>query len=146
MRFPLKDPMFVFARVRGRNGFVRELRAILDFNSPYCVLLSKDGLSLGYQEAALRPRDWRKNHPDMSPAILNFRGLERSIQVNLAEVSLGNIVAKDVGAVILELDLYRLLPFELILGRSFLDNFTLTLDARKGHLSLRELRPNPKPR
>jgi hypothetical protein len=146
LRFALKDPMYVFARVSGRNGAVRELRSILDFNSPYCVLLSKDGLCLGYQEAALRPRDWQKSHPEKSPEVLNFRGLERTIQVDLAEVALGKLVAKDVGAVVLELDLYRLLPFEMILGRTFLDNFVLTLDAGRGYISLRERRPNPKPR
>ena len=80
----------------------------------------------------------------MSPGILNFSRIERSIQVDLPEISLGNLVAKNVGAVILELDLYRLLPVELILGRSFLDNFILALDAGNGRLSLRERRPNPR--
>ena len=145
MRIPLENPTFVFARVKGRNGAFRDLRAVLDFNAPYCLLFSKDGLSLGYTEAVLRPRDWQKNNPQLAPVVLNFRGLERSILLGLEEVSLGSLVARNVGAVVLELELYRLLPMEMILGRSFLDNFILTVDAGKGYISLRERRPNPKP-
>ena len=136
MKFPLKEPMFVFARMKGPNGIVREVRSILDFNSPFCVILSKDGVTLGYPEAAMRPRDWPKSHPDKVPYLLDFRGIERTILVKLPEVSLGRLVARDVDAIVIELDLHRMLPIDLILGHSFLKNFKVTLDARKGFLSL----------
>ena len=136
MRFALKEPMLVFARAKGPNGVVQELRALLDFNSPYCVMLSKDGLKLGYMEAAIRPRDWEKTHPDKVPYVLDFRGIERSVLVKLPEISIGKLVAKDVETIVIELDIPRMLPLDLILGRPFLRNFRLTFDARKGYLSL----------
>lgn len=136
MRFALKDPMLVFARVKGPNGSVRELRSVLDLNSPFCVILSKDGVNLGHIEAAFRPRDWQKSHPQKVPYMLDFRGIERSILVKLSEVSIGNLVARGVDAIVLELDLQRMFPFELILGRTFLNNFKLTFDGKRGFLSL----------
>jgi len=48
MRFALKDPMLVTIRVEGRYGAVRELSAVIDFNSPYCTVLSQDAIDLGY--------------------------------------------------------------------------------------------------
>ncbi len=142
MKLLLADPMYVFARVKGPNGVVRELRAILDFNTPFCVMLSKDGVNLGYPEAALRPRDWEKSHPDRVPYIYDFRGIERSILVKLPEISLGRLTAKEVEAIVIELDLPRMLPVDLVLGRSFLTNFKLTLDWTKGYLTLAE--PSPR--
>ncbi len=136
MKLALKDPMVVFARAKGQNGAVREVRSVLDFNSPYCVIFSKDALRLGYPEAAMRPRDWQKTHPDKVPYVLDFRGIERTILVSLAEVSLGSLVATNVDAIVIESDLGRMLPVDLILGRSFLNSFKLTVDARKGYLSL----------
>jgi len=136
MRFALQDPLLVFARVKGANGAVRELRSALDFNAPYCVIFSRDAIRLGFAEAALRPRDWQKSHPDKVPYLLDLRGIERSILFGLAEVSLGSLVAKDVETVVMEMDLTRMLPVDLILGRPFLKNFKLTVDARKGYVSL----------
>lgn len=143
MMIPLRDPILTFARVKGQNGYVRELRAILDFNSPFSVMLSRDGVSLGYAEAAFRARDWQKTHPSKVPYFLDFRGIERSILLEIAEVSLGELVARDVKTIVLELDLPRMVPIDLILGRSFLDNFKLTLDSERGYLSLVE-RASPK--
>ena len=127
--------------MKGENGVVREVRAILDFNSPYCVMLSRDGLALGRSEAVLRPLDWQKTHPDKVPFILDFRGIERSILIKVPEISLGPLVARDVDAIVIDLDFQRLLPIDLILGRSFLANFRLVLDGAKGYLSLTEPRP-----
>ena len=133
--------MFVFARLKGQNGVVRELRSVMDFNSPYCVIFSRDGLALGHLEAVLRPGDWRKVHPEKVPYMFGFRNLERAILLNISEVSLGRLVAKDVGAVILELDLPLRLPVEMILGRTFLDHFKMTYDATRGIVSLDPARP-----
>lgn len=139
MKFALKDPMLVYARVKGPNGKVRELSSILDFNSPYCVIFSKDAVSIGYPEAAVRPRDWQKTHPDRVPYVLDIRGIERSVMVTLSEVSLGRLVARNVSTIVLELDIPRMLPFDLILGRTFLKNFKLTLNVKAGSLSLSQL-------
>lgn len=136
MRFELKEPMTVFAKVKGPQGAVRELRALLDFNIPFCVMLSRDLVKLGYPEAALRPRDWQKTHPMQVPYMLSFRGIERSILVKASEISLGSLVVKEVETIVIDLDLPRMIPVELYLGRSFLNNFTLTVDGAGGFLSL----------
>lgn len=136
MKFPLKDPMLVYARVKGPNGKVRELSSVLDFNSPYCVIPPKHAVNLGFIEAAFRPRDWQKSHSSKVPYLLDLRGIERSILVDLPQVSIGELVAKDVGTVVLELETPRMLPFDLVLGRTFLDGFELTLNSKEGFLSL----------
>jgi hypothetical protein len=116
---------------------VRELSAVLDFNSPYCVfLVPRHAVNLGFVETAFRPRDWQKSHPGSVPYLLDLRGIERSILIRVPEVSLGKLVAKSIDAVVLELGVPRMLPFDLILGRSFLQDFRLTVDAKAGFLSL----------
>ncbi|MDG6901389.1 MAG: hypothetical protein JRM80_05450 [Nitrososphaerota archaeon] len=136
MRFPLKDPMLVYARVKGPNDKVREFSSVLDFNSPYCVIPPKHAVNLGCIEAAFRPRDWQKTHPNKVPYFLDLRGIERSILLKLPEVSIGRLTARNVQAIVLELEVPRAIPFDLILGRTFLDNFKLVLDGKSGFLSL----------
>ena len=137
MKLPLKDPMLLYARVKGPNGKVRELSSILDFNSPYCVItIPKHAVNIGHIEAAFRPRDWQKSHPAKVPYFVDMRGIERSILVSMPEISVGSLVAKNVDTVILELGIPRMLNVDLILGRSFLDSFRLSLDAKAGLLHL----------
>lgn len=137
MRLPLKEPMILMSRVQGPGGAVtRELSSVLDPNFAYSVIFSRDAIDLGYPEAALRPKEFEKSHPERVPYILEFRGIERSVMVRLAKVSIGKLVARDVDALVTELDLARMMPVDLILGRTFLKNFKLTVDARKGYLSL----------
>ncbi|MGA2665417.1 MAG: hypothetical protein ABSF83_10775 [Nitrososphaerales archaeon] len=136
LRLPLKTPMFLMARVEGPAGIKRELTTVLDPNFAYSVIFSRDAIDLGYPEAAMRPRELEKSHPERVPYILEFRGIERSVLVRLAKVSIGPVVARDVEALVIELDLARPLPVDLILGRTFLKDFRLTVDGKKGYLSL----------
>ena len=125
------------SRVQGPNGTVtRELSSVLDPNFAYSVIFSRDAIDLGYPEAAMRPKEYEKTHPERVRYVVEFRGLERSVLVRLAKVSIGKLVARDVEALIVELDLARMVPIDLILGRSFLKNFKLTVDAPNGYLSL----------
>jgi hypothetical protein len=136
MRFALKDPMLVFARVKGPNGRTRELRSVLDFNSPCCLIFPKDALRLGYPEAVIRPRDWQKTHPDRVVYFLDFRGIERTVLMKMSKISLGDLEATNVETGVYEVPLPHLLPFDLILGRSFLQNFKIRIDSEKGYISL----------
>ena len=134
--------MLAISRVKGSNCTVRELTSIFDFNSEYCAIFSRDALALGYSEASFRPKQWQKLHPDRAPYILNFRGIERSVLLTLSEVSIGRMTAKNVDAVLVELDLPRLVPFDMILGRSFLKNFKLSVDIANGSMTInRSLQP-----
>ncbi len=136
MKFELREPMTVFAKLKGPKGAVRELRALMDFNTSFCQMFTKDALQLGFTEGVLRPRDWQRIHPTQVPYIFGFRGIERGILMKMPEISVGRLTARDVDAMVTDLDLPRLLPVELILGRSFLDNFRLTVDGPEGTISL----------
>ncbi len=42
----------------------------------------------------MRPKEFEKSHPDRVRYVVEFRGLERSVMVRLAKVSIGKLVAK----------------------------------------------------
>ena len=136
MKLPLKDPMLVMARVEGEGGRVREVTAAIDINYPYCMVLRADAIDLGYPRAAnLHTDEWR-DHPENTPWFTSLRGIDRGIIVPLHKVSVGNLEAKNVEAVALELEHPRLVIADMIIGRTFLKNFKLTVDFRKAQLSL----------
>jgi predicted aspartyl protease len=118
------------------NDKVRELEAIIDFNYSYCLMLRQDATDLGYSEASHRHSGWHELRPDRAPLVLTSRGIERTILVNLKEVSLGKLAVRNVAAVVLEYDLPSMVPVDMILGQTFLKNFNLRLDQRSCTLSL----------
>jgi hypothetical protein len=136
MKFALKEPMTIICRVEGPKGIVRELSAIIDFNSTYCLIFAKDAIDIGYPAAANRPREWRAVYPDQAPYLFGMRGIESAILVKLKRVALGNISHKEVEAVALAMEPARMLPFDFILGRSFLKYFKVSIDGRTGFLSI----------
>ena len=136
MKLPVKDPMLVMARLEGENGAARELSAAIDFNYPYCTMLEPDAVILGYPRAANKHTDEVRDHPEQTPWFTSLRGVDRGIIVNLRKVSVGGLQAKNVEAVVLEMEHPRLVIADVILGRTFLRNFKLTVDLKKGYLSL----------
>jgi hypothetical protein len=136
MLFDLKDPMILFARVKGKNGRVRELSSILDFNSHYCWILRKDAVDIGYPEVINRPEDYESIAMQRTPHVISARGLEQGILAKLSEVSIGDLTARDVDALAFKLDIPLMLPIDIILGRTFLDNFKLTVDPKSRTLEL----------
>ncbi len=136
MKFALKDPMLVSARVEGERGAVRELSCVFDFNSPYCTIINQDAIDLGYPEAANKHPEEERARPQFVTRFTSMRGIDRGIHVFLNRVSLGPLVARNVDAVVLELEHPRHITFDFVLGRSFLKNFKLTVDVGKGYLSI----------
>ena len=136
MRFPLRYPMLVSTRIKGKNGRVRELSAVVDFNAPYCVVLAPDAVDLGYPEAANLHTSEMRIHPERVPWFTSMRGIDRGILVTLREVSLGSLTARDVDAAVLELEHPRFITFDMILGRTFLKDFRVAFDMKKGYLSV----------
>ena len=128
--------MILFARVKGKNGKVRELSTLLDFNSHYSWMLRKDGVDLGYPEVINRPEDYESVAMRRTPHVLSGRGLEQGILAQLNEVSIGILTVKNVEAIALKLDIPLMLPIDLILGRNFLNNFKLVVDPIAGSLTL----------
>ena len=136
MKFDLKQPMTVFARVEGEYGVIRELSAIVDFNSTYCLLFAKDAIDIGYSQAANRAREYRSLRPDEAPYLLGMRGIESGILFALKKVTVGDMTVENVNAISLELEPARMLPFDMILGQSFLKNATLHYDGKNGTVSI----------
>jgi hypothetical protein len=136
VRFPITDPMLVKARIEGKWGVVREVSSVIDFNSPYCVILNQDAVDIGYSEGGNNHNEEERARPDRVHRFSSMRGIDRGIRIPLHKVSLGGLVARNVDAVVLELEHPRFITFDFVLGRSFLKNFKLTVDLRKGYLSL----------
>lgn len=126
----------VMARLEGERGAARELSAVIDFNYPYCTVLREDATELGFPRAAnLHSDEWR-DHPEQTPWFTSMRGIDRGIMVTFPKVSVGPLVARNVEAVVLEQEHPRFVVADVILGRSFLKNFKLIVDLKKGYLSL----------
>ena len=97
---------------------------------------AKDALGLGFPEAAIRPRDWQKSHPNRVVYVLDFRGIERTVLMKMPKISLGNLEVANVETGVYEVALPHTLPFDLLLGRSFLENFKITINSAKNYISL----------
>ncbi len=136
LTFPLKDPMLVVCRITGPNNHSRELTALIDFNATYTLMYAHDAIYLGYSDVANRAREWREIFPQKTPYLLSFRGVERGIMISLKRVSIGGFAAQDVTAVSLEAEPSLLLPYDVVLGRSFLDKFKVTYDGKAKTLSI----------
>ena len=136
MKFSLREPTLVMARVEGERGAVRELSAVLDFNTPYCTMLHQDAVDLGYPEAGNKHPDQERLTPERVPRFVEMRGIERGILVTVNKISIGPIVARDVETAILELETPRFIPFDLRLGRSFLKSCKMTVDVKNETVTL----------
>jgi hypothetical protein len=128
--------MIVWCRVRGPRGRTRELSTVLDFNSAYCLMLRQDAIDVGYPEASHSHGTWRTARSDRAPLIVGLRGIERTILVTLVEVSIGELAARGVDAIVLEYDQSPSLPFDMIPRWTLLRNFRLEVDPASGYLSL----------
>lgn len=138
LRLPLRYPMLISTRMEGRNRRVREVSAVLDFNAPYCVVLAPDAIDLGYPEAANKHTDEMRIHPERVPYFTTMRGIDRGIVVTLRRVSIGPLSVSEVDAVVLELQHPRFITFDMILGRTFLKDFKMSvrMKGEGGYLSL----------
>lgn len=136
MKFNWKEPMIVWCRVKGPGNRIRELSSLLDINYAYCLMLRQDAVDLGYSHASYGHGTWGASFPDRAPLIVDMRSIEKTILVTLKEVSLGNLVAMGVDAVVLEFDLPPVIPFDMVLGWSFLKNFKLEVDPKSSSLTL----------
>jgi hypothetical protein len=129
--------MILVARVKGSNGRVRELSSAIDINHEYCSMYRKDAIDLGYQEDLNTSLDEiTRTKKEAVLVVLSFRGLEIGTLLNLQEVAVGNLVAKNVETVALKMDIPFMTPVDMILGRSFLRNFRLSVDPKNNYFSL----------
>ena len=128
--------MTLFSKIKGANGKVREFTTILDFNWPYSYMLKMDALQLGYMEVSNRPQEWATLYPARVPTTLSMRGIEMCTLVSLKEVSIGKLSMKDVDAIVYHIETPPIIPIDIVLGQTFLKNFKIAVDSKRGVLTL----------
>lgn len=109
--------------MRGRNGKVREFRALVAVSAEYCIIPKVDAYALGYQEAA--------NDDPVTPAnntltFASYSGYGMAARISMAEVDLGPMSFKNVDFV--AFDLPAPTGFDVVLGRSLLQFTRVQID------------------
>ena len=113
----------VFVGLKGRNGAVRECRALVDPCSEYCVMPKVDAYALGYSEAA---NDDPITPADNTLTYAGFEGYGKAALIGMAEVSLGGFSFPKIE--FLALDLPQVTRFDVVIGRSLLKFTQLEID------------------
>ncbi len=111
---PFEKYPLVFVRLKGRNGSVREIRALLDPVCDYCVLPKPDAFRLGYPEAA---HDDPITIPPNLLTMSSSTGFSQGMLIKLQELTLGDIKLQNVDFV--AYDVAQSVCFDAILGRTF---------------------------
>ncbi len=125
------EPITAFVRIKGEKG-VREVRAIIDTGSLYSVIPLQDARRLGYDAYFDLSAD-----PDGGTKAVTKGGIVQADEIILEEVAIGDLVAKDVTTLVIELPNFA--RIEAVLGISFLKNFKTTIDFKEGFLTLEPL-------
>ena len=122
----------VFARLRGRNGAVREYRALLSPASDYSVVPKVDAYRLGYPEAA---RDDPITEPMNLFRGVTYDGFWEGMLITIKEVAIGSLSVADVDFI--AYDLPQVSGFDVVLGRSFLATTGIQIDYSTGTVRVR---------
>ncbi len=120
-------PITLFVRIKGEKG-VREIRAVLDTGSQYCVIPLQDARQLGY-DAYFSPDD-----PGSGTIAVTKAELIEVDEIELEEVSVGDLVARNVKSLVWGFP--KLAGVEGLLGLSFLEHFRTSLDFKQGLLTI----------
>jgi predicted aspartyl protease len=118
----------VFARLKGRNGCIREYRALIGPLVDYCVIPKADAYRLGYPEAA---RDDFVTTPPNLVTMVTTNGYVEGMMINLQEVAVGPISFS--GVDFIAFDIPQVCGYDVILGQSLLQHLKVEIDysARK---------------
>jgi len=132
---PISAPTLLFAKFTGPTGLTRELRTLVRPGFPYCVIDRRDAYHMGFLQAVM---DYGPMHyelpPERLPWMATVTGLFEAPLFTLAEVSVGDLSAKNV--VTMAHDLPDVTHIDAILGETFLNNFTVVFDYKKRQLRL----------
>jgi len=123
MRIPFQRFPTVFVRLTGRNGCLREYRALVSPATEYCILPKVDAYRLGYPEAA---RDEPVTEPPNLFRGVTFNGYWEGMLISVKEVAIGGVSRTNVDFI--AFDLPQVATFDVILGRSFLNPSRLAID------------------
>lgn len=135
MIFPVASPMVVYARFKGPNGLRRELRTLVRPGAPYCFIDRDDAARMGFPQALLEPGPMQYEMRNAKvPLISTAMGFIEGPLFVLPEISLGDLSAK--GVQTLCYDLPDASHIDAVLGETFLRNFVVSFDYRKGELRI----------
>ncbi|MDG6901426.1 MAG: hypothetical protein JRM80_05635 [Nitrososphaerota archaeon] len=123
MEIPFKGFPVVFARLRGRNGCVREYSALLSPGTEYSLVPKVDAYRLGYPEAA---RDDPVTEPPNLFRGVTFDGYWEGMLISLKEVTIGGASQSDVDFI--AYDVPQMAGFDVVLGKSFLARSGVVID------------------
>jgi predicted aspartyl protease len=126
----------LFCRLKGPNGAVREVPAIISPSFTYCTILRSDAARIGYPSVTSRPEDLRDAFPHDVLNIITSKGIEIGTFIKLSEISVGPLKAENVEAMVMRAEFPQMIPVAVFLGRSFLKNFKLEVDPKSGTFSL----------
>ena len=99
--------------MRGRNGAVREYRALVNITSDYCILPRVDAYRLGYPEAA---HDDPVTRPANLVMLASSTGYSEGMMIQIKQVEIGDIKVNDVP--FLGFDLPQVTGYDVVLGRN----------------------------
>lgn len=117
-RFPA-----VFARLKGRNGCVREYNALVSPATEYSILPKVDAYRLGYPEAA---RDDPVTEPPNLFRGVTYDGFWEGMLISMREVAIGAVSRSNVDFI--AYDIPQISRFDVILGKSFLSSSKVVID------------------
>lgn len=123
----------LFVRLRGRNGAVREYRALLSTASDYSVIPKVDAYRLGYPEAA---RDDPITEPMNLFRGVTYDGFWEGMLITIKEVDIGGSSVPNVDFI--AMDLPQASGFDVILGRSLLAASGVLVDYSTGNVTVRK--------
>ncbi len=121
----------MFVRLKGKNGYIIEYRAVLNPVSDYSVLPKVDAYKLGYTEAGYTEFLTRP------PNLVSFatgNGLFEGPLIKILEASVGPISLQRVDFI--AFDMNQQTGCDVVLGKSFLQSLRLSIDYRNKKFSL----------
>ncbi len=125
-RFP-----WTFARIRGRNGCVREYKAAFNFFSDYSFFPKVDAFRLGYPEVGYT--ELVTTPPNLT-YFSTTNGMNEGIMIKIEEVAVGLILVPNVEFIAFEIS--QAACFDVVLGKSFLQSLKFEVDFHEGRFRL----------
>ncbi|MGI0092035.1 MAG: hypothetical protein ACREBS_10025 [Nitrososphaerales archaeon] len=112
----------IYARLHGKNGAVREYRALINTTTDYCFLPRVDAYRLGYPEAA---HDDPVTIPANLVMLATSVGYSEGMMIMMRQVEIGDLKIEDVP--FLGFDLPQVIGFDVVLGRNLFQKGGLSL-------------------
>lgn len=128
----------VFARLTGRNGVVREYKALVAPAAWFCVIPTVDAYQLGYSEVV--PSDSRIPLPN-TKTFASYTGYGRGTEIKMAQVDIGGLSFKDVE--FLAYDLMQAIGLDVVLGRNLFRDLRLEENFSSGRLRVEKTEVTP---